>query len=201
MKIVSPRMCTEQLEDEINACMLVLALLTDFYPKVGMLSEMNWLGGPWLQDCCCTWQILSVQYYCTSLPVQTRLLLIHSILPLLLSVSIFFCSGSKSVCRDVEQLGWCQFVQPTFGPEAVQDPSVYANLGLQDLLGILSHFEHLVHAGPRAATTPLLSVVLEPVGVSFNLAIPGCCWLQLYTCPGPLCRGPLTNTICFTVWK
>lgn len=138
-----------------------------------MLSEMNWLGGPWLQDCC-TQQISSVQCYCTSLPVQTRFLLIHSFLPLPLSTSTFSVVETRmsvgmwstwdaaSVCSQVLALKQCK------------TPQFLQTLGCKVVWVLLSHFEHLVHAGLQSATA-LLSVVPEPVGISFSLATPGCC--------------------------
>lgn len=132
---------------------------------------MNWLGGPWLQDCC-TQQISSVQYYCTSLPVQTRVLLIHSTLPLLLSTSsssaveasvsagMWGSWDDASVCSQVLALKQCK------------TPQFMQTVGCKVALVLLSHFERLVHAGPHTAT-PLLSVAPEPVGISFSHATPG----------------------------
>lgn len=161
-----------------------------------MLSEMNWLGGPWLQDCC-TWQILSVQY-CTSLPVQTRVLLIHSILTLPLSsfsavetrVSVGMWSSwdDASVCGQVLALVQCKTAQSmeTLGCSCPGTP------------------ESLWTSGP-CWPSHCHNIAVSSAWACWHLFQPCKPWVLLHSSCVPVlvfCAGdPLRNAVCLTVWE
>lgn len=146
-----------------------------FIPKSGCFSGMSLVGRASTAGLLRTADLLwFVHSYCTSLPVQTRVLLIHSILPLPLSRPSFpavetkVCVGmgsswdAASVCSQVSALKQCRV------------PQFMQTLGCEVSWGHLSHLELLAHAGPHTATV-LLSVVPEPVRWHpSQLCHPGC---------------------------
>lgn len=149
-----------------------------------MLSEMKWFREPWLQDCCIR-QILSVRYICISLPVQTRVLLIHSILPLpfssfsavetRVSVGMWNSWDDASVCSQVLALEQCKT------PQSMQTLGCSC-LGTPESLWTSSPcWPSQCHNIAVSSAWTLASLsALQALGVAA---------LQLCACPGLLCRG------------
>lgn len=107
-----------------------------FIPKLGCFSGVSLVGRAWtagqLHPADLLWFVHS---YCTSLPIQTRVLLIHSILPLPLSSPSFpavetkVCGGMGSSwdAASVRSQAWAL--------KQCKVPQFFANPGLWSLLG------------------------------------------------------------------